>query len=287
MELIESVIPWVNPMDKKWQANYKKYAGSHGDKDPNRFRDAGTFPYWFQLIRKNCKFDYRIILLLAQESQVPTWLDTNASDLRIVFHDEFIPNAELPTFNSSVINCYIPFIPGLSEKYILFNDDMFMIRPSHKDDWFSGDRPRFCSEWREFPIGGKTWEQNIALCQDLVNQFTLSKVFYNPEHAPLPHVRSLDLFFWHKYGKVFKEALKGSRFRKSKNITDWIFSMLYKVGEFGEDRGNISTYYCNEDISVPDSVIACYNDTERVSNYKKYGYVHPKCCSGRKMPNFA
>ena len=270
MDLIDIVIPWVNPTDKQWQANYKKYAGNRGDKDPNRFRDAGTFPYWFTLIRKNCKFNYRIVLLLAQESQIPKWLDRNASDLRIVFHDEFIPASELPTFNSSVINCYIPFIKGLSEKYILFNDDMFMIRSSHAGDWFSGNKPKFCSEWQEFPVDGKTWERNIALCQGLVNKFMKCRVFYNPEHAPLPHVRSMDLFFWHKYGGVFKDALSDSRFRKSKNITDWIFSMMYKVGNFGEDRGAISTYYNSEHIGVPGSVIACYNDTERVENYGKY-----------------
>ena len=270
MALIDIVIPWVNPTDKSWQANYRKYSGNSGDKDPNRFRDANTFQYWFKMIRKNCKFKYRIILILAQESQIPEWLDCNASDLKIVFHDAFIPKSELPTFNSSVINCYIPFIPGLSEKYILFNDDMFVIKPTRASDWFDGNKPLFHSEWREFPTYGKTWEQNIAGCQRFINRELNCMVFYNPEHAPLPHIRSVDLFVWHKYKKHFTSALSDSRFRQSKNITDWIFSMFYKVANFGTDRGPISTYYSTEQIGVPGSIVACYNDTERIGSFKEY-----------------
>ena len=150
-ETIDIVLPYVNPMDKAWQAEFTTYKTLNGDKSKNRFRDAGTLKHWFRLIRKNVKFNYRIVLVLARESQVPKWLDLTADDLRVVFHREFIPASELPTFNSSVINCYIPFITGLHEKYILFNDDIFVFSPTYAGDWFDGDKPKFHTEWIKFP----------------------------------------------------------------------------------------------------------------------------------------
>ena len=53
---IDIVLPYVNPMDKSWQADFKKYKALAGDKGDNRFRDAGTLRHWFRLVRKNVKF---------------------------------------------------------------------------------------------------------------------------------------------------------------------------------------------------------------------------------------
>lgn len=270
-ETIDIVLPYVNPMDKEWQAEFTNYKRLAGDKGDNRFRDAGTLQHWFRLIRKNAKFKYRIVLILARESQLPEWLDANANDLRIVYHREFIPSTELPTFNSSVINCYIPFIRGLNEKYILFNDDMFMIKPTTVGDWFNINKPKFHSDWICFPRSGKTWDQNIGNCQYTISKMMKRDLYFVPEHGPLPHIKSVDLFLWSLQSDLFSYSLCNSRFRTSKNITDWIFSMFYIACDFGinVDRPN-TTYYNTERLSIPNSIIACYNDTERIMNYNVY-----------------
>jgi hypothetical protein len=270
-ETIDIVLPYVNPMDKEWQAEFIKYKRQGGDKGKNRFRDAGTLPHWFRLIRKNAKFNYRIVLILARESQVPKWLDVNAKDLRIVYHREFIPAKELPTFNSSVINCYIPFIRDLNEKYILFNDDIFMFRPTDADDWFDGDKPRFHSDWIMYPRSDKLWDKNIGKCQSIISKIVKVDLYNVPEHGPLPRKRSLDLFLWSLIKDQMKDSLSGSRFRKEKNVTDWIFSMFYTACKFGKNEPMpISTYYNREDISIPHTKLACYNDTELITDYDAY-----------------
>ena len=42
--------------------------------------------------------------------------------------EEFIPKEYLPTFNSNVIEMNLHRIENLSEKFILFNDDLFILR---------------------------------------------------------------------------------------------------------------------------------------------------------------
>ncbi len=241
---IDIVLPYVNPMDKSWQADFKKCKELAGDKGDNRFRDAGTLRHWFRLIRKNAQFKYRIVLILAKESQVPRWLKRDMHDVKIVFHRDFIPETELPTFNSSVINCYIPFIKGLHERYILFNDDIFMIKPTHEDDWFDGNRPKFHSDWVVYPRCGKLWDLNIGKCQFIVNTLMHTNVYIVPEHGPLPHIRTVDLFLWDLIGTQFTHALTKSQFRTKNNVTDWIFSMFYMVADFADwNKDPISKYY--------------------------------------------
>ena len=268
---IDIVLPYVNPMDKSWQADFKKCKALAGDKGDNRFRDAGTLRHWFRLVRKNVKFKYRVVLILAKESQVPAWLKKDMHDVKIVFHRDFIPATELPTFNSSVINCYIPFIKGLHERYILFNDDIFIVKPTYEGDWFDDSRPKFHVDWVFYPRSGKLWDLNIGKCQDIVNALMHTQVHIVPEHGPLPHLRTVDLFLWDLIGPKMTDALAKSQFRTKNNITDWIFSMFYIVADFASvNRSPISTYYNTESLTIPSTKMVCYNDTELIKDYPRY-----------------
>lgn len=269
---IDIVLPWVNPMDKQWQAEFIKYKRLAGDKSVNRFRDAGTLPYWFELVRKNTKFSYRIVLIVASESQIPKWLDRNSPDLRIVYHKEFIPDSELPTFSSNVINCYIPFIPDLSEHYILFNDDIFMVKPIYAHDWYHNNLPKFHVEYRKFPRKSDcVWDLNIANCQAIINTMFNSQMYMVPEHTALPHKRSVDLFLWAKIGTKLNAIQSNSKFRYYKNVTDWLFSMFYVAMNQAVIMDEpLSTYYNKDTVGIPSTKLVCYNDTELVKNYQNY-----------------
>ena len=270
MEQIDIVIPYVNNQDKSWQAQFNKYREIAGDKDARRFRDANVFKYWFRSIALTCHFNYRIVLILANKSQCPKWL--NADKIRIVYHDEFIPNNELPTFNSSVINCYIPFIKGLNNKYILYNDDMFNVKPLYAADFFKDEFPIVHYEYgRTFNPKASTWDANINKCQCIMKSIFKTGLLLNPEHGPLPHIKTLDLFWWSELSSIFYEALHNTKFRQEKNITDWIFQMAYAYMKYSiESKTTISHYYNNENITIPEKKIACYNDTERIKDFSVY-----------------
>ena len=61
--------------------------------------------------------------------------------LNVVRHDEYIPREYLPTFSSHPIELNLHRIESLNEKFVLFNDDMFIINRTTETDFFKNDLP--------------------------------------------------------------------------------------------------------------------------------------------------
>ncbi len=59
--------------------------------------------------------------------------------LNIVRHDDYIPAEYLPTFSSRAIELNVHRISGLSDRFILFNDDMLLLRPVTRERFFGPD----------------------------------------------------------------------------------------------------------------------------------------------------
>lgn len=91
----------------------------------HRYRDYGTFNYWFRMVEMHAPWVNNIYLIT--NGQRPKWLNVNHPKLKWVRHEEFIPKEYLPTFNASAIEMNIHRIDGLSENFVLFNDDMYLI----------------------------------------------------------------------------------------------------------------------------------------------------------------
>ncbi|MER6347523.1 stealth conserved region 3 domain-containing protein [Streptomyces sp. NPDC001595] len=76
---------------------------------------------------------------LVTDSQVPAWLDPDAEGLTVVDHRDILPADALPVFNSHAIESRLHHIPGLSERYLYFNDDVFVNRPVRAEHFFHGN----------------------------------------------------------------------------------------------------------------------------------------------------
>ena len=72
---------------------------------------------------------------------VPEWLDRSNPKLNIVNHKEFIPEKYLPTFSSHTIEHNMFRIKGLSEKFIYFNDDVYLTQKTTPEDFFVNGLP--------------------------------------------------------------------------------------------------------------------------------------------------
>jgi hypothetical protein len=124
---IDFVILWVDGNNPEWQARYKQYRqGKHQD-DVRRFRDWGLLPYWFRAVEKYAPWVNKIYFVTSGE--LPGWLNLNHPKLVHVKHEDFIPAKYLPTFSSHTIELNLHLIPGLSEHFVYFNDDMFLNGP--------------------------------------------------------------------------------------------------------------------------------------------------------------
>jgi hypothetical protein len=75
---------------------------------------------------------------IVTDGQVPGWLDANAPGVTIVDHREIFPDTALPSFNSHSIESRLHCIPGISDRYLYFNDDVFINRPVQPGQFFLG-----------------------------------------------------------------------------------------------------------------------------------------------------
>jgi hypothetical protein len=75
---------------------------------------------------------------VSHPSQVPHWVDRD--NLKVVLHQDIIPQEYLPTFNSTTIEMFLHRIKGLDEEFIYFNDDIFPVRPCVEEDFFRNGR---------------------------------------------------------------------------------------------------------------------------------------------------
>jgi hypothetical protein len=72
----------------------------------------------------------------------PKWLNLNHPKLKIINHKDFIPERFLPTFNSNTIELNLHRLQDLSEQFVLFNDDTFILRPTKAEEFFMNGIPR-------------------------------------------------------------------------------------------------------------------------------------------------
>ncbi len=136
---IDIVLPWVDGSDPQWRAEKDKYDKNHGISEV-RYESWDNLRYVFRGIEKYMPWVNKVFFVTW--GHVPGWMDTSYERLRIIRHGDYIPSRYLPTFNSNVIEMNYFRIGELSENYILFNDDLFPLRPVPEEYYFKDNLPR-------------------------------------------------------------------------------------------------------------------------------------------------
>ena len=139
-EKIDFVIIWVDGNDPEWQKEKAKYSpNKNADSRNIRYRDWDNLRYWFRGVEKFAPWVNNIYFVTC--GHVPEWLNVNHPKLQIINHRDYIPEEYLPTFSSHPIEINLHRIKGLSEKFVYFNDDMFVIDNVRKEDFFKDGLP--------------------------------------------------------------------------------------------------------------------------------------------------
>lgn len=138
---IDFVIPWVDGSDPSWRKEKYKYMGmDEPDAGAERYRDMGILKYWFRAVEAYAPWVNQIHFITW--GHLPQWLNTENPKLHIVNHKDYIPEEYLPTFSSRPIELNLHRIPGLSEYFVYFNDDMLLNAPVGPDFFFKNCLPR-------------------------------------------------------------------------------------------------------------------------------------------------
>ena len=139
-EEIDFVITWVDGGDAAWRKEKASYCPDEGtDDDDVRYRNWDLLKYWFRGVEKFAPWVRKIHFITW--GHLPKWLNTAHPKLHIVRHEDYIPKQYLPVFNSNVLEIYMHKIEGLSEKFVYFNDDFYLIAGSKPEDFFIKGKP--------------------------------------------------------------------------------------------------------------------------------------------------
>ncbi len=129
---VDFVVTWVDGNDPVWQAEKAKYSPAKtSDARTSRYRDWDNMQYWFRAVEKFAPWVRKVHFVTY--GHLPKWLNTNNPKLHIVNHKDFIPSKYLPIFNVNPIELNLHRIEGLAERFVYFNDDMFLLQPVKKD----------------------------------------------------------------------------------------------------------------------------------------------------------
>jgi hypothetical protein len=136
---VDAVYTWVDGADPEWirrranalgQTDYHEQAISAArftSRDELRYslRSLHQFAPWLRTI------------YLVTDGQVPAWLNSAHPGIKVVHHrDIFTDPTALPTFNSHAIESQLHHIPGLSDHFLYFNDDVFLGRSVTPGEFF-------------------------------------------------------------------------------------------------------------------------------------------------------
>lgn len=140
MEKIDFVIAWVDGNDSKWQKKRNAYSKGDTQKElSERYRDWGLLRYIMRGIEMYAPWVHHVYLVT--DEQKPEWLNEACPKLTVVDHKAFIPAEYLPTFNTNTIELNLHRIPGLSEQFVYFNDDMMITGKCDVKDFFERNVP--------------------------------------------------------------------------------------------------------------------------------------------------
>lgn len=264
-EPIDVIIPWVNPNDESWKKDFEFWKKHEtGNKDACRYRDWGFLKYVFRSIEENIPWVRNVFLVLASESQIPDWLNTECPKLKIVYHKDYIPSGFLPTYNSNVIELFYHRIEDLSEQYILMNDDMFFCKPLKEDYFFKDGKPVATKKLKLY--GNTFWESTLHNSRNIANNFTggNSSYMYDTEHLPVSYLKSIQQFVM---TKVNIDFMAKSKFRKKDNLTHFMFydlqCKLGKVAFVNFNRGNYMAIGSSNSSYNLNCNMCCINECEK------------------------
>lgn len=153
---IDAVITWVDGNDPVLNARRSQYAPASALKRQDvagatRYANLGEIFWCVASLNRFAPFLRRIYIVTdgqdpCLDASVAACFPDGYIPMEIVDHKEIFKGYEeyLPVFNSRAIETMLWRIPGLSEHYLLMNDDFLLVNPVSGSDFFAGDGQPLC-----------------------------------------------------------------------------------------------------------------------------------------------
>ena len=266
---MDIVITFVDGSDPLWREDFRRMLDVPVLE--KRYRDWGLLRFFFRGIETHMPFVRKVFLVVARDSQVPAWVDRGKVD--VVLHEQIIPAEYLPTFNSCTIEMFLHRIPGLDERYLYFNDDMFPMQDCTEEDFFPEGHPAL-------GFARCRWSRSLFKRQCLNSDrlarraagVEAGKGFLRPEHICTPMLRSACETAFAAVEPEIKDSL--SALREMKNVNQYFFLNYMLFSGIALDRRipkrhfSLAAASANRICSFveqPDRMMVCINDVKMSS----------------------
>lgn len=148
---IDAVVTWVDgddPAEKAKRAQFAKPEEKNNDDIGGeiRYTSVGEINYCIASIFRFAPWIRKVFIVTDSQDPklgefVEKYFPGRSSDIEIVDHKVLFAGYEdvLPVFNSLSIESVLWRIPGLSERFVYFNDDVMLVSPVWPSDLFTED----------------------------------------------------------------------------------------------------------------------------------------------------
>ena len=233
---IDAVVMWVDGEDPQWLERQRARRAELGFAVEEeaiaaaRFRQFDELRYALRSIERYGPWIRNIYLVT--DGQRPSWLNEQGTNLRVVDHTEIFPESALPTFNSHALTASIHRIPGLADRFILFNDDIFLGRPVGPGRFFKSNREtRFFMSKSRIEDGPDTdLKASRVHTVDLIEKATGVRPTNLMKHTPVAFNRS----FLEELSVEFSEEWERTVNNPFRTASDIVPSLMHHY--IGYDR---------------------------------------------------
>ena len=287
--IIDLVYLWVDGNDPKWidkkNVFTENFENNLESTCKGRFANNDELKYSLRSVEKYATWIRKIFIVT--DNQTPEWLDTTNPKIKIIDHQDIIPEDCLPCFNSTVIEYFLYKIPDLSDFFLFANDDMFFGADVSPEFFFNKDgfpiirlKRKIFAKFR-YKLKQLTGKKIRQYRKKLLNSSLLVENMFNKYYSGIPH-HNIDAYKKDDYSvaieRVFKQQVEKSMNHHFRNEDDIHRSVIsYYVLAIGhgylkyvgkKEALQIDAY--KQDVikrfSKYKSKLFCINDNEKVND---------------------
>jgi len=257
---IDVVISWVDGNDDAHKSKIQPYLNFNARKSEDiagatRYGSVGEIFYCVASLFRFAPFVRKIFIITDnQNPTLETFIKQNFPEstiqIEIIDHTVLFKGYEqfLPVFNSRAIETCTFRIPDLSENYVYFNDDFFLLRPIKPEDWYRNDRIVAYGHWRSILLDKLLWlikpmkngHKPVGFKDSmLLSALKLNRKwqYFHLEHIPHPLKKSVLERFFAKNPELFLSNIS-YKFRSAKQFNT---QALYYLLMFEANRAILTS----------------------------------------------